>query len=299
MNATNDLFQFKLLGVTHEMPTLTKTRPNAKQKTASAGLSPLLSKIETKPYYEDKTKTFVLFKEDSLKLLAQIPDNSIDMIFADPPYFLSNGGMTCHAGKMVSVNKGKWDVSNGVEDNFIFNSRWLKQCQRILKPNGTIWVSGTSHIIYSIGFAMQKLHYKILNNIAWFKVNPPPNLSCRYFTHSTETVLWAAKDKNSKHCFNYPLMKKLNNNKQMLSLWHIKAPAREEKIYGKHPTQKPMKLLERIIQASTEKGATVLDPFNGSGTTGLQAHLQGHNYIGIDLEKEYLELTKKRFRDIS
>jgi site-specific DNA-methyltransferase (adenine-specific) len=299
MNITNDLFKLKMLGATQEMSTLTKTKPHIRPTAASTGLSPLLSKIDAKPYYEDKTKTFVLFKEDSLELLPKIPDESIDMIFADPPYFLSNGGFTCHAGKMVSVNKGKWDVSNGIEDNHLFNQRWLKQCQRILKPNGTIWVSGTSHVIYSIGFAMQQLHFKILNNITWFKVNPPPNLSCRYFTHSTETILWAAKDKNSKHCFNYKLMKKLNNNKQMLSLWHIKAPGREEKIHTKHPTQKPMKLLERIIQASTIKGATILDPFNGSGTTGLQAYLQGHNYIGIDSEKEYLELTKKRFKDIS
>ena len=298
MSINNDLFQLKLLGAPQEMSTLTKTRLHTKPKTTTTGLSPLLSKIEATPYYEDKTKSFVLFKEDSLKLLPQIPDESIDMIFADPPYLLSNGGITCHAGKMVSVNKGKWDVSNGIEDDYIFTSHWLQLCRQKLKSNGTIWVSGTSHIIYIVGFAMQKLGFKILNDIAWFKVNPPPNLSCRYFTHSTETILWAAKDKKSKHCFNYPLMKKLNNNKQMLSLWHIKAPGREEKIHTKHPTQKPMKLLERIIQASTRKGDTVLDPFNGSGTTGLQAYLQGRNYIGIDSEKEYLELTKKRFRDI-
>jgi len=298
MSLTNDLFQFKLLGAPQEMPTLTKTRSHAKPETTPTGLSPLLSKIDAKPYYEDKTKSFILYKDDTLKLLPLIPDESIDMIFADPPYFLSNGGFTCHAGKMVSVNKGKWDVSNGIKDSHLFNQRWLKQCQRILKPNGTIWVSGTAHIIYSIGFAMQELHYKILNDIAWFKVNPPPNLSCRYFTHSTETILWAAKNKKSKHCFNYPLMKKLNNNKQMLSLWHIKAPGREEKIHTKHPTQKPMKLLERIIQASTIKGATVLDPFNGSGTTGLQAYLQGRNYIGNDSEREYLDLSIKRFKDL-
>jgi len=300
MSLNNDVFQqLKLLGAPQEMATTTKARPHIKPKTGPQGLSPLLSQIAAKPYFQDKTKTFNLFKENSLKLLPQIPDNSIDMIFADPPYCLSNGGMTCHAGKMVSVNKGKWDVSNGIEDDYIFTSHWLQLCQQKLKPNGTIWVSGTSHIIHIVGYSMQKLGYKILNDIAWFKVNPPPNLSCRYFTHSTETILWAAKDKKSKHHFNYPLMKKLNNNKQMLSLWHIKAPGREEKIHTKHPTQKPMKLLERIVQASTRKGATILDPFNGSGTTGLQAYLQGRNYIGIDSEKEYLELTKKRFRDIS
>lgn len=298
MSINSDSFQLKLLGALQEMPVSTKTKHRAKSKPSPVGLEPLLSQIPAEPYFQNKEKTFILYKEDSLKLLPQIPDESIDMIFADPPYFLSNGGITCHAGKMVSVNKGKWDKSNGIEDNHLFNQRWLKQCQRILKPNGTIWVSGTAHIIYSIGFAMQELHFKILNDIAWFKVNPPPNLSCRYFTHSTETILWAAKNKKSKHYFNYSLMRKLNNNKQMLSLWHIKAPGPKEKKYGKHPTQKPMKLLERIIQASTRKGDVVLDPFNGSGTTGLQAYLQGRNYIGIDSEREYLELTKKRFRDL-
>ena len=298
MNQIGDLFPLKLLGVPQEMPVLTKGKFRVKSKETQVGLIPLLSRIDAEPYFEDKTKSFILFKEDTLKLLPLIPDESIDMIFADPPYFLSNGGITCHAGKMVSVNKGKWDVSNGIEDSHLFNQRWLKQCQRILKPNGTIWVSGTSHIIHSIGFAMQSLHYKILNDISWFKVNPPPNLSCRYFTHSTETIIWAAKNQKSRHHFNYPLMKQLNNNKQMLSLWHIKPPETPEKKYGKHPTQKPMKLLERIVQASTKKGDIVLDPFNGSGTTGLEAYLLGRRYIGIDSEKEYLDLSIKRFKDI-
>jgi len=298
MNQIGDLFPLKLLGVPQEMPVSTKEQFRVKPREAQVGLMSLLSRIDAEPYFEDKTKSFILFKEDSLKLLPLIPDESIDMIFADPPYFLSNGGITCHAGKMVSVNKGKWDVSNGIEDSHIFNGRWLKECQRILKPNGTIWVSGTSHIIHSIGFVMQSLHYKILNDISWFKVNPPPNLSCRYFTHSTETILWAAKNQKSKHYFNYPLMKELNNNKQMLSLWHIKPPETSEKKYGKHPTQKPMKLLERIVQASTKKGDIVLDPFNGSGTTGLEAYLLGRRYIGIDSEKEYLDLSIKRFKDI-
>jgi len=294
----NDLFQIKLLEAPKEMPTLTKKRPDVKSKSNNVGLTSLLDRIKATPYYKDNLKSFVLFKEDTLKLLPLIPSESVDMIFADPPYFLSNGGITCRAGRMVSVNKGKWDVSNGVDDNHLFNLRWLQQCQRILKPNGTIWVSGTSHIIYSIGHAMQKLRYKILNDIAWFKVNPPPNLSCRYFTHSTETILWAAKNKDSRHYFNYPLMRKFNNNKQMLSLWHIKAPGSDEKKHGKHPTQKPLRLLERIVLASTVKGNVILDPFSGSGTTGLEAYRLGRRYIGIDAEKEYLDKSIKRFKDI-
>jgi site-specific DNA-methyltransferase (adenine-specific) len=248
-----------------------------------------------KPYFNDEDCTFFLFQEDCLQFLPLLQNNSINMIFADPPYFLSNGGFTCHAGKVVSVNKGKWDVSKGLKETHEFNLRWLKACQDVLTENGTIWVSGTQHVIFSIGFAMQELGFKILNDIAWDKVNPPPNLSCRYFTHATETIIWAAKNKQSKHYFNYELMKRMNNNKQMKSIWPIMAPGSEEKIFGKHPTQKPMALLERIILASTRKGDIILDPFSGSSTTGLAAYKYGRNYIGIELEKEYLDLSIKRF----
>jgi len=190
----------------------------------------LVGDIPQKPYFEDAKHNVILLKGNCFDFLPKIPENSIDMIFADPPYFLSNGGFTCHAGKMVSVNKGKWDISKGIEETYIFTQRWLRECQRVLTSNGTIWVSGTSHIIYTVGSAMQSLGYKILNDIAWFKVNPPPNLSCRYFTHSTETIIWAAKNKLSRHYFNYELMRRMNNNKQMLSLWSIKAPGPLEKI---------------------------------------------------------------------
>ena len=158
-----------------------------------------------------------LYHGNSLELLdaiaAKYPDGRFDAIFADPPYFLSNGGITCHAGKMVKVDKGDWDISRGPELNHEFNTEWLRRCQRVLKPNGTIWVTGTHHVIFSIGYAMQQLGYKILNDIAWEKPNPPPNLSCRYFTHSTETVLWAAKNEKSKHVFNYQEMRKVTGNK--------------------------------------------------------------------------------------
>ncbi|MFH1458089.1 MAG: site-specific DNA-methyltransferase [Candidatus Omnitrophota bacterium] len=257
----------------------------------------LVKDIPQKPYFEDRKHSIILFKENCFDILPKIPENSIDMIFADPPYFLSNGGITCHAGKMVSVNKGKWDISKGVEENYIFTQRWLRQCQRVLTSNGTIWVSGTSHIIYTVGSAMQSLGYKILNDIAWFKVNPPPNLSCRYFTHSTETIIWAAKNKDSRHHFNYELMKKMNNNKQMLSFWSIKAPGSEEKIYGKHPTQKPIQLLDRIVSASTRPNDIVLDPFSGSSTTGIAAFREGRQFLGIELEEEYLKVSLKRLKD--
>lgn len=252
-------------------------------------------KKHREPYFKDKDNSFYLFKYDCLEFLPLLQNNSIDMIFADPPYFLSNGGITCYAGKVASVNKGKWDVSKGIKETHAFNLKWLKACQDVLTENGTIWVSGTPHIIFSIGFAMQELEFKILNDIAWDKVNPPPNITCRYFTHATESVIWAAKNKKSKHHFNYELMKRLNKGKQMKSIWPIMPPGPQEKIFGKHPTQKPMALLERIILASTRKDAVVLDPFNGSGTTGLAAYKYGRKYIGIELEKDYLDLTIKRF----
>lgn len=248
-------------------------------------------------YYDNPEHSVRLLKGNCIEILNQARENSVDMIFADPPYFLSNGGITCHAGKMVSVNKGKWDKSKGVAENHKFTLEWLKACQRVLKPNGTIWVSGTTHIIYSVGFAMQELGYKILNDIIWYKRNAPPNLSCRYFTHSTEIVLWAAKNEKSKHYFDYQLMKKMNQGKQMRNVWEISAPPAEEKKFGKHPTQKPVELLKRIILASTKEGDLVLDPFCGSSTTGIAAVLLNRKYVGIDLEDEYLAVSVKRLKE--
>ncbi|MDA8168718.1 MAG: site-specific DNA-methyltransferase [Nitrospiraceae bacterium] len=248
-------------------------------------------------YYDDPAHSVRLLKGDCVEILNRVSENKVDMIFADPPYFLSNGGITCHAGKMVSVNKGKWDKSKGIEENHKFNLEWLKACQRVLKPDGTIWVSGTDHIIHSIGFAMQELGFKILNDIVWFKPNAAPNLSCRYFTHSTEFILWAAKNEKSKHYFNYPLMKEINKGKQMRNFWgfwEITTPKPEEKKFGKHPTQKPIELLQRIIMASTKEGDLVLDPFCGSSTTGLAAFLLKRKYVGIELDEQFLELSKKR-----
>lgn len=228
------------------------------------------------------------------KLIEKYPAGRFDMIFADPPYFLSNGGITCHAGKMVRVDKGEWDKSNGPELNHEFNLAWLSRCQKVLKPNGTIWVTGTHHVIHSVGYAMQQLGMKLLNDITWEKPNPPPNLSCRYFTHSTETIVWAAKNEKSKHCFNYELMRKINSGKQMKSVWKIAAPNGEEKRFGKHPTQKPTQLLERIILASTMEGDLVFDPFAGSATTGVAALRLKRRFVGCEIETEFIEVALKR-----
>jgi len=249
------------------------------------------------PVFNDEKHHIRLYQGDSLELLALLPESSVDLIFADPPYFLSNGGITCHAGKMVSVNKGDWDKSRGPDANHDFNRAWLAACQRILKPNGSLWVSGTAHVIHSVGFAMQQLGFKLLNDISWVKPNPPPNLSCRYFTHATETIIWAARDKKSRHTFNYKLMKELNRNKQMKSVWEIKPSETWEKRFGKHPTQKPLALLERILLASSHEGDLVLDPFSGSGTTVLAALKLRRTAIGLELSNEFLALTLQRLTD--
>ena len=247
-------------------------------------------------------KNYRLYHDDCLKILEEIPENTFDMIFADPPYMLSNGGITCQNGQVVSVNKGKWDKSQGFEQDFEFHKKWLSACKRVLKKNGTLWVSGTYHSIYSCGFAMQLLGYHILNDISWFKPNASPNMCCRYFTASHETLIWARKDKKTKHTFNYELMKNgdfssdfiKKPNTQMRSVWAIGTPKKSEKTFGKHPTQKPLDLLERIILASTNEGDLILDPFMGSATTGVAALKHNRKFVGIEKEKEFVELAEKR-----
>lgn len=252
---------------------------------------------EQKYFYENKVCK--LIHGNSLEVLKNIKPESIDMIFADPPYFLSNDGISCSGGKMVVVNKGKWDrlgtLPTKLAEKHEFNRVWIGLCRSLLKKDGSIWISGTMHNIYSVGMALEENGFKIINNIIWQKTNPPPNLACRCFTHSTETILWAQKnDKKSHHFFNYELMKKLNAGKQMKDVWTGSLTKPSEKVYGKHPTQKPEYLLERIIQASTLPGHVVLDPFCGSGTTGVVANRQGRYFIGIDFNEEYLRITKKR-----
>ena len=238
---------------------------------------------------------FSLIENDTFNTLKQFESKSFDMIFADPPYFLSNDGITCSGGKMVSVNKGNWDKSLNVNDKYEFNKKWIHECYRVLKDEGTIWISGTLHNIYSIGMALEQEGFKIINNITWQKTNPPPNLACRCFTNSTETVLWAKKnDKKAKHYFNYQLMKELNDGKQMKDVWTGSLTSPKEKTEGKHPTQKPEYLLERIILASSKDGDLILDPFCGSSTTGVVAIRNGRKYIGIDNCKEYIELSLRR-----
>jgi len=246
----------------------------------------------------DRERGIFLYHGDCIEVMEAIlrkhPQGCFDMIFADPPYGLSNDGFTCVAGRAVSVNKGEWDRSGTLQDFVAFTWQWLSLCQKLLKKDGTIWVSGTRHNIYTVGHLMGELGLKILNDIVWEKPNPPPNLSCRYFTHSTEIILWAAKGQKSRHQFNYAEMRLANAGKQMKSVWRISPPGAIEKHFGKHPTQKPVALLDRIICSSTGPGNFVFDPFSGSSTTGIASIKQGRAFCGVDSSQAYIDLSKMR-----
>lgn len=249
-------------------------------------------------YYKSSNRDFTLLEGDCTKLLSFF-NFKFDMIFADPPYFLSNDGFSVQNGKIVSVNKGEWDKGGTTEVVNAFNLQWISLCREKLKGNGTIWISGTYHNIFSVANALQQLGFRILNVITWAKTNPPPNISCRFFTYSTEFVIWARKCKTTPHYYNYELMKFINGGKQMTDVWQLPAIARWEKSCGKHPTQKPLSLLVRIILASTEPNSWILDPFTGSSTTGIAASLTGRRFLGIEQDSSFLALSKARREEIN
>jgi site-specific DNA-methyltransferase (adenine-specific) len=259
--------------------------------------------LSSQPYFS--AENFQLYNSDCIELMNRIPSSSIDIIFADPPYNLSNGGFSVHAGHRVPVHKGDWDQSRGVTGDFQFHFTWLEACRRVLKPEGTMWVSGTYHSIFQCGYALQLLEFKILNDITWYKPNGAPNLSGRVFAASHETLIWARKQQTAKHTFNYEDMKRWefpedslkNPGKQMRSVWSIPTPPPSEKECGKHPTQKPLKLLERVILAATKPGDLILDPFTGSSTTGIAAIKHQRNFIGIDTEPNYLDISICRYQN--
>jgi site-specific DNA-methyltransferase (adenine-specific) len=270
------------------------------------------------PYLHASGPDWALAQGDCRELLALLPAASVDLVFADPPYFLSNGGFTCHAGRRAPVRKGAWDASQGVAEDHRFNVAWLAGCQRVLKPDGTLWVSGTQHGIFSVGFALQSLGFKLLNTVTWYKPNASPNLSCRYFTHSSELLIWAAPRPGPRllHTFHYADMRAQAGGKQMRDVWALPRTGEEEldegglgrvwtltgpkaleKARGRHPTQKPLALLERVLLASSQTGGLVLDPFCGSGTTGVAARQLGRRFLGFDASREYLQLAKARLLD--
>lgn len=250
------------------------------------------------PFYYDVANKIKLYNLDTFSFFPYIPNNCVDLIFADPPYFLSSGGITCSSGKRVCVDKGKWDKSRNIKSVHNFNKKWLIESKRILKTNGSIWVCGTFHNIFSIGFALQALDFKILNNIVWEKQDPPPNLTKKYFTHASEHLIWASKTKYSKHTFNYDMLKTFSNGEPMKSVWRDiwKMPSanNSEKIFGNHPTQKPEEVVQRAIIASSNINDLVFDPFCGSGTTGVVCKKLNRKFVGIDDNIEYLNIAKKR-----
>ena len=250
--------------------------------------------------------TFRLVNSDAIKALNELESESVDFIFADPPYFLSNDGFTVKSGKAVSVNKGGWDKSQGFESEITFHESWIAECLRVLKPNGTIAISGTYHSIYKCGYLLQKFDCRIINDITWFKPNGAPALAGRNFTASHETIVWASKGQKAKHTFNYSLSRdwEVGNDliyrrgKQMRSVWSIPTTPKREKVFGNHPTQKPLELMKRLITLCTLEGDTVLDPFCGSGTTGVACVSLGRNFLGIDLDQSFLDLATKRIESV-
>lgn len=272
--------------------------------------------------------TINIIKTDAVTLLKSIPDQSVDLIFADPPYFLSNDGYTCKGGKRVSVNKGEWDRSLGAEKELEFYLSWLSESQRVLKDSGSIYITGTYHCIYTVGYAMKLLGFHVINDISYYKRNGSPNLSGRMNAAKHESIIWASpfKGKPLQHKFNYKALKSENyvlicskckkssergsrfcyncghtldpssrEERQPTSLWdEIGTPTPCEKLQGSHPTQKAVKLLRKILLASSDEGDLILDPFLGSGTTALACSIMNRNFIGCDIDESYIELTSKR-----
>jgi len=227
--------------------------------------------------------------------MRSMPCEFVDMIFADPPYFLSNGGLSYRNGKVVSVDKGEWDKKCNYKNIDDFTYDWLKEVYRILKKGRSIWVSGTHHNIFDIERNMKILGFKIINIIIWHKINPPPLIFKNKFRFSHEMIIWASKGKNDY--FDYDSMYKINND-EMHDVWNLNAVMKEEKSFGYHPTQKPEILIERIIKSTTKKGEIILDPFMGSGTTGVVAKKHKRKFIGIEKEKEFFELSSQRINSI-
>jgi site-specific DNA-methyltransferase (adenine-specific) len=291
------------------------------------------------PYFAAPTGDFILLEGDCRALLPKLHAMGLcpQLIFADPPYHLSNNGITCRSGRMVSVNKGGWDQSAGIVADHAFVLEWLATCLNALAPGGSLWVSGTHHVIFSVGYGLQELHAKILNVVVWEKATPPPHLACRYYTHSHELILWAKRDEKEKHTFHYAFEKAANGGKQQKDIWQprqaadqvtadqvtadeagdeegaaaaggqaampnhwrLGAPGKAEKGAGKHPTQKPLELLDRIVRCSSNEGDLVVDPFCGSGTTGIAAVKLGRRFIGIEQNVDFLALAHRRYLELA
>ena len=237
----------------------------------------------------------MLYNGDCIEILKRIKPNSIDLIFADPPYFLSNGGKSIRSGKIVSVNKGKWDDKTQYDDHLAFTKEWINLCYQALKQNGSIWISGTIHNIFDIKHYLDDVGFKIVNIVVWHKSDPPPLIYKNKMKFSYELIIWASK--GFSHTYNYKEMYEINNE-ELQDVWTIPAVQMKEKIYGYHPTQKPEALLERIIKATSNPGDIVLDPFSGSGTTCYVAKKLNRKFIGIEKDKAFYNISIKRINSI-
>lgn len=246
------------------------------------------------PYYHTENNDFTLYQGDTFELLRQI-DEPFDMIFADPPYFLSTGnGRVNVNGQYIKFDKGQWDRVRSRDEKDTFNRKWLEPCIKLLKQNGTIWICGTYHNIFSVEKCLDELGFKIINMVVWQKPDPPVTLSNKRFNFCAEYLIWAARRSSKDYTFNQDALKAVNGGVYMQDVWKLSAASAWEKLQGKHPTQKPLRLLYRAILASTNKGDLILDPFAGSSTTGIAANLLGRNFVGIDESKEFLDLSIKR-----
>lgn len=242
----------------------------------------------------------IILNKDCLTGLAELPSGSVDLVFADPPYNLQlTGELTRPDQSVVDGVNNSWDQFDSFKAYDHFSEAWLKECHRVLKPNGAIWVIGSYHNIFRLGKTLQDLGFWILNDVIWRKTNPMPNFRGRRFTNAHETLIWAAKSPKSKYQFNYDSMKMLNEDLQMRSDWTLPICNGQERLKDKagkkiHPTQKPENLLLRVILATTKPGDVILDPFFGTGTTGAVAKRLGRHYIGIEQDITYAENAKKR-----
>lgn len=249
------------------------------------------------PYHQ--SEYFTLYQGDSLSLIEQLEDNSIDVVFADPPYFLSSGRKMDIAGRHVHFEKGKWDRCRSAEEIDEFNKKWISAVKNKMKEDATIWISGTFHNIFSVERILVDNGFRIINLVSWQKSNPRDIVDGQHLTFSTEILVWARKSLHGRHIYNHDLMMQLNGGKVLTDVWKIPTPGSWERTCGYHPTQKPLRLLYRIILASTQEGDTILDPFAGSCTTGISANLLGRRFIGIDQSAEFLDLGVRRKQEIS
>lgn len=246
-----------------------------------------------------KTNSFKIYHGDSSSILLKLEDNSVDVVFADPPYFLSSGRKMDIAGRKVSFEKGLWDRCRTTEEVDSFNESWINAVIPKMKDDATIWVCGTFHNIFSVERILVKNRFKIINIISWQKSNPHEIIDGQHLTFSTEFIIWARKSYHGRHVYNHELMLAQNGGKPLTDVWKLPTPAGWEKKCGKHPTQKPLRLLYRIILACSREGDTILDPFAGSCTTGIAANLLGRKFIGIDQSEEFLQLGIRRLEEIS